>query len=243
MELYGLIGYPLGHSFSKKYFTQKFESSGMNDCRYELFSIESISLFGEIIRNNPSLKGLNVTIPYKKAVLAYLDDRSDIPKGLNACNCIKIIDGRTMGYNTDVIGFERSIMARLKPHHNSALILGNGGATEAVKFVFTKNNISYKVVGRKGNTDFTYDQLNETIIASHTVIVNTTPLGMYPDENTCPEIPYRYINSKHHLFDLVYNPEKTLFLKKGEELGATVQNGYEMLLLQAEESWKIWERD
>jgi len=190
----------------------------------------------------PRLKGLNITIPHKQAVLSFLDDSTNIPFGLNACNCIRIIDEKLVGYNTDVIGFERSLLSQLNKHHTRALILGNGGASEAVKFVLQQLNINYKIVSRKIHKDaeLTYADLNETIIKENRLIINTTPVGTFPVVDGCPEIPYQYLTPQHFLYDLVYNPEKTLFLKKGEEHGALIKNGYEMLVIQAEESWDIW---
>ncbi len=242
MQRYGLIGYPLSHSFSKNYFTKKFEEEGLADHFYELFPITSIEGLSDILQTYPDLKGLNVTIPYKQLVLPYLDNSDNIPRSLGACNCIKIIDGKLYGYNTDVIGFERSIIPHLKAHQNKALILGNGGATAAVKYVFDKNNIDCKIVSRQlhDGSDLTYEELTEAIIKEHSIIVNTTPLGMYPQVDNCPGIPYDAITPNHYLFDLTYNPEKTLFLKKGEERGAAIQNGSAMLVIQAEESWNIW---
>ncbi len=241
MRLFGLIGYPLSHSFSKKYFTEKFEQEGLADCRYELFPIKSIDDLPQLITTNPALEGLNITIPYKKQVLKFLD-HSFIPQGLAACNCIRVQDGKLTGYNTDAIGFEKSLLPLLQSHHTKALVLGNGGAAEAVLFVLRKLGIEFNIVSRKmhdGST-FTYNDLNDDVINKNTLIINTTPLGMYPNIDTCPDIPYRFISDKHLLYDLVYNPAKSIFLEKGEERGSAIKNGEEMLLLQAEESWKIW---
>jgi shikimate dehydrogenase len=242
MKEYGIIGYPLSHSFSKKYFTEKFITEGINDCSYAMFSIPDIATLKNIITDTPNLCGLNVTIPHKQSVFTFLDDTSKLYKGLQACNCIKIVNGKLIGYNTDVIGFEQSLLPQLKSHHTSALILGNGGAAEAVKFVLQKLNISYKIVSRKlhDGAHLTYADLNEQIIKAHTLIINTTPLGTFPNVNECAAILYQYLTAEHFLFDLVYNPAKTLFLKKGEEQGAVIKNGYDMLVIQAEESWRIW---
>jgi shikimate dehydrogenase len=239
---YGIIGYPLGHSFSKKYFTEKFAEEGITGCSYEIFPIPDIAAVKYIIASTSNLCGLNVTIPHKQSVLALLDDTSKLPTGLQACNCIKIIKGKLIGYNTDVIGFEQSLLPQLKNHHTHALILGNGGAAEAVKFVLHKLNIHYKVVSRKlhKGSDLTYADLNEQIIKEHTLIINTTPLGTFPSIDESPFLPYQHLEAQHFLFDLVYNPAKTLFLKKGEEQGAAIKNGYDMLVIQAEESWRIW---
>jgi shikimate dehydrogenase len=244
MDIYGLIGYPLGHSFSKEYFTGKFKREGL-PANYELFPLQAIDEMDILIKNHPGLKGLNVTIPFKQAVLKKLDDVSGIPPGVKACNCIKIVKGKTYGFNTDVTGFERSIEPHLKNHEHKALVLGDGGAAEAVKYVFEKHRIDHMIVSRKqgGGPSMRYEELDEDIISRHLIIVNTTPVGMYPSVDSCPDIPYDAIGDKHFLFDLIYNPAKTLFLQKGEERGARIQNGYGMLVIQAEESWRIWNGD
>lgn len=243
MKLYGLIGYPLAQSFSKKFFDDKFASEGLTDCRFQNFSIPSIEDFKpDVLDKNPSLQGLAVTIPYKQAVLKYLDSSSHIPANLIACNCIKIVEGKLIGYNTDYIGFEKSILPFLQPHHKRAFILGNGGATAAVAFVLRRLNIVFDIVSRKihGGSTLTYDDLTKELIQKSTLIINTTPLGMYPDVTSFPSIPYSGITAEHFLYDLVYNPGKTIFLQKGEERGAFIKNGADMLLLQAEENWRIW---
>jgi shikimate dehydrogenase len=239
--LYGLIGYPLSHSFSKKYFEDKFEKEALTNCRFENFSISSVDELKDIISCNPELKGLAVTIPYKQEVLKFLHF-SQIPEGLNACNCIKIEEGKLTGFNTDYIGFENSFSPLLKPHHTTALVLGNGGATEAVVFVLKRLGITYKIVSRKlrSGSDLTYDQVTDSMISETPIIINTTPSGMYPKVDDCPPIPYHAISSKHFLYDLIYNPDKTLFLQKGEGQGAAIKNGADMLALQADENWKIW---
>jgi shikimate dehydrogenase len=241
VKRFGLIGYPLGHSFSKKYFTEKFEKEGIADCVFDLFPIPSIEEFPSLLNSYPDLKGLSVTIPYKQSVMQYLHE-SKIPAGIHACNSIKIENGKLTGHNTDVIGFEKSFAELLKPHHKKALILGNGGATEAVAYVLRKLGIDYKIVSRKihGTSTLTYQHIDEETITEHTVIINSTPLGTYPAIDTFPDIPYRFITDKHYLFDLVYNPSKTAFLEKGEARGAAVKNGYDMLAIQAEASWRIW---
>lgn len=241
MKRYGLIGFPLGHSFSKKYFSEKFAQEGIEDCVFELFPIESIEEFPALLKRYPDLKGLSVTIPYKQSVYTYLD-KINIPAGINACNSIKIEDGICTGYNTDYIGFEEGFKGPLQARHKKALVLGNGGATEAVAYVLNKLNIGFKIVSRQlhGNSSLTYEDIDEQIIREYTVIINCTPLGTFPQTGTCPDIPYQYISTDHYLFDLVYNPPKTLFLQKGEERGAAIKNGYDMLAIQAEASWKIW---
>ena len=241
MRLFGLIGYPLSHSFSEKYFTEKFEEEQITECRYSLFPIKTIDELPILLRNNPELEGLNITIPYKKQVLPFLD-ASNIPDGLDACNCINITGGKLVGYNTDVTGFEKSLKPLLKSYHKKALVLGNGGATAAVAFVLRKLGIGFDIVSRKihdGST-FTYKEIDKKVIVENSVIINTTPVGLYPNTEACPDIPYEFIGESHLLYDLVYNPAKTLFLQKGEEKGAVIKNGEEMLALQAEESWRIW---
>jgi shikimate dehydrogenase len=241
MRLFGLIGYPLGHSFSKNYFSKKFENEGIEDCAYELFPVENIEKLPAILKANPQLQGLNVTIPYKREVLKYLNNNR-VPEGLEACNCIVIGKGELTGYNTDVTGFERSFLEKWNPWQNKALILGAGGAAAAVIFVFKKLGISYLVAGRtkKAGVDFIYEELTGELIADTPVIVNCTPLGMYPKSETCPPILFKAVSDKHYLFDLVYNPVKTLFLAEGEKRGATIENGLNMLIYQAEEGWRIW---
>lgn len=241
MRLFGLIGYPLSHSFSEKYFTEKFEQEEITECRYNLFAIKTIDELPILLRNNPELEGLNITIPYKKQVLPFLDD-SNIPHGLDACNCINITGGKVVGYNTDVTGFEKSLKPLLKSYHKKALVLGNGGATAAVAFVLRKLGISFDIVSRKihDNSTFTYKEIDKKVMEENTVIINTTPVGLFPNTEACPDIPYKFIGESHLLYDLVYNPAKTVFLQKGEENGATIKNGEEMLILQAEESWRIW---
>ena len=241
MRLFGLIGYPLSHSFSKKYFTEKFEQEGVNDSRYENFSIASVNELKKILEDNPDLEGLNVTIPYKEQVIRFLHESSDTIKQVGACNCIKIISGKLYGYNTDVTGFEKTLNEKLLPHHQKALVLGSGGASKAVRFVLKKKGIEFIVVSRSNNPHFiSYEELTNEIIQDHTLIINTTPLGMQPHPDLYPSIPYFALTTQHYLFDLIYNPAKTLFLQQGEEKGAAIQNGAEMLVIQAEESWKIW---
>lgn len=244
MRKFGLIGYPLSHSFSKKYFTDKFLREDIKGCMYETYAIDTIDKLTTLL-NDRELEGLNVTIPYKKQVIPFLTDASDAVKKIQACNCIKISTGKLTGYNTDVAGFEISLQKYLQPHHNRALVFGTGGAAAAVKFVLQKLNIEYLIVSRnkeiKANA-ISYDDVNEALLSSHLLLINTTPLGMSPSYDTCPAIPYHFITREHYLYDLVYNPEKTLFLQKGESRGAIIQNGYEMLIIQAEESWKIWNK-
>lgn len=243
MKVFGLIGYPLGHSFSKQYFTEKFEKEGLTDCFFESFPIPTIAEFPDLLAANPQLKGLGVTIPYKEQVLQFVDELTDEVKEIGATNSIKITGGKLVAYNTDIIGFKESFCKLLKPNHTKALILGSGGASKAVQYVLNKLGIDFLVVTRKSLSDefsIHYDDIDQKIITAYTIIINCTPVGMSPNEKEAPPIPYHLLSAQHYLYDLVYKPAKTLFLKKGEEKGAITQNGYEMLLLQAEASWKIW---
>ena len=241
MRVFGLIGYPLSHSFSKTYFAEKFKKEQIRDCRYENFELKRIDDLPKLIRENFELSGLNVTIPYKESVLQFLDATNELVTQIGACNCIKIVSGKLIGFNTDVAGFERSLFNKLQVHPTNALILGTGGAAKAVEFVLRKNGIQFKRVSRQAAADsLSYDQLTVDIMKENLLIINTSPVGMYPEINAFPRLPYEGITPRHYLFDLIYNPEKTLFLRKGEERGATIQNGYSMLVEQAEESWKIW---
>jgi len=241
MRLFGLIGYPLTHSFSKEYFGEKFQREAIKNCQYENFQLANINELPEIIKCHPDLEGLNVTIPYKEAVLGFLDEKNDLVRKIGACNCIKIIGGKLAGFNTDVIGFEKSLRSQLRSDHKNALILGTGGAAKAVEFVLKKNQIHYTYVSRGHlKNGLTYEQLTPEVIDKNKLIINTTPVGMHPKINEILLLPFEEITPKHFLFDLIYNPPKTLFLREGEERGAAIQNGYEMLVSQAEESWKIW---
>ena len=249
MRQFGLIGYPLSHSFSQKFFTEKFLQENIVNANYDNFPIPSIESFAALWKENPNLEGLNVTIPYKKEVIPFLQHSSAVVQEIHACNCIRKFNNELYGYNTDVIGFEKSLLPFLKAHHTHAIILGTGGASAAVQWVLQKLNIQYQVVSRRGNTleensemkaSLSYDQLSASVIESHTLIINTSPLGMYPNTNEAPPIAYEGITAQHHLYDLVYNPTETLFMKNGLAKGATVQNGLAMLHIQAEESWAIW---
>jgi len=235
---YGLIGYPLSHSFSPAYFNAKFAKHGI-DARYDTYAIESVSLLSELLQEHPHLKGLNVTIPYKEQVLPLLTDIDVAAREIGAVNCISIQDGKLKGYNTDHMGFAESLQPLLQPQHTHALILGAGGAAKAVMYALRQLGIEYKIVSRTGG-DMQYADLDEEVMNKYKLIINTTPLGMHPAIDAAPEIPYQFIDSNHLLYDLVYNPEETLFLQKGKQQGATIKNGYEMLILQAEASWQIW---
>ncbi|MBC7654009.1 MAG: shikimate dehydrogenase [Oligoflexus sp.] len=260
MKKYGLIGYPLTHSFSEKYFTEKFEREKIEDTSYSLITMENINDFPKLVKNNPDLKGVNVTIPHKINVIPFMDELSKEAKGVGAVNCIKILvehsvtdlmmgelstlkSKKLIGYNTDAYGFETSITPFIKPHHKNALILGNGGAAKAIQYVLKKLNIPFKLVSRNAKKGMlSYDQLSKKTLTEYQIILNTTPLGTYPNVGECPNIPYQHLTDKHLLYDLVYNPAETLFLQKGKEQGATIKNGADMLVLQAEKSWEIWNK-
>lgn len=234
----GLIGYPLGHSFSPSYFEEKFKKLNITNSEYLAYPIEDIKDIEKVF--DKGVTGLNVTIPYKEKVIPFLDELSDEAYEINAVNTIKVKDGKRIGYNTDVYGFEMSLKSLLGSETmENGLILGSGGASKAVKFVLDKLGINYTVVSR--NTKYqTYADLDGDILESHKLIINTTPLGMFPNVNECPDLPYYALTEKHFLFDLIYNPEKTLFLNKGYKKKCSTKNGYEMLILQAEKSWDIW---
>lgn len=243
MDLYGLIGHPLGHSFSKDFFNQKFQSENI-DAQYLNFDIPTIELLNEILTRQ-QIKGLNVTIPYKEKVIPFLDELSEEAKSIGAVNVIKVYQQenkiRLKGFNTDVIGFTESLQPLLNPTHKKALILGTGGASKAVQFGLQQLNIETLFVSRRScDNTLTYSQLTPKVMKEHTVVINCTPVGMHPHTDECPEIPYEFIGESHILYDLVYNPEETLFLKKGKAVGATTKNGLEMLLLQAKAAWNIW---
>lgn len=243
-RLFGLIGYPLSHSFSKKYFAAKFEKEGIEDAYYELFPLASIHELPDLIARLPNLTGLNVTIPYKEAVMPFLDALDAGAEAVGAVNCIHFEKGRSKGYNTDVYGFEVSLRNTLEKRTagtGPALVLGTGGAAKAVCYVLTKLEISCQLVSRTPESGHcTYEDLSPSVIEQHPLIVNTTPVGMSPQVDSCPPILYEAINARHILFDLVYNPFETMFLQKGKEKGAVIQNGLEMLHLQAERAWQIW---
>tara|TARA_B100000902_G_scaffold182618_1_gene175367 strand:- start:106 stop:822 length:717 start_codon:yes stop_codon:yes gene_type:complete len=236
MRNFGLIGKNLSHSFSKKYFERKFIKEKIINSKYENFEINNIYLLKDLIKKN-NISGLNVTIPYKESVIKVLDKINVEAKIVGAVNTIEIKDNILIGHNTDIIGFEESIKPLLR-EKNKAIILGNGGSAKAVKYVLEKLNIKYKNVSR--NSIFDYPNITENIIKYYDLIINTTPLGMYPHQNRYPNIPFQYLTSKHTLFDLIYNPEETLFLKYGKEKKCKIQNGLKMLKTQADSSWKIW---
>ena len=247
MKKYGLLGYPLGHSFSRNYFNQKFEAERI-DAEYLNFEIPEIKEIKNVIKENPELNGLNVTIPYKEQVIPYLDDLDEDARLIGAVNVIKFSKGlfgkvKLKGYNSDIIGFKQSIEPLLKEHHRKALILGTGGASKAVFQGLKQLGVASTFVSRKAKEYcITYEEITPKVMEQYTVIVNTTPLGMYPNVNACPDIPYDLLTSDHLLYDLLYNPDETLFMQKGKEKGAVVKNGLEMLLLQAFAAWEIWQK-
>ncbi len=265
MKTFGLIGYPLSHSFSPNYFARKFKVEKISGAEYTVFPLKKIEDFNVFIEQNPSLTGLNVTIPYKETIIPYLNKLDSVSKKIGAVNCIKILKTNPQnnsetpflsGYNTDVWGFEKSLLKYLKQDHKKALILGTGGSSKAVCFVLEKLNIDFFFVSRKTSSSkynesqnfptlksdyiIGYDDLNENIISESALIINCTPLGMFPKVEKAPPLPYHFLSSSHLLFDLIYNPQETLFLKKGREQSATTVNGMEMLKLQADKSWEIW---
>lgn len=243
-NMYGLVGYPLSHSFSKKYFQDKFLQEGLDDHYYELFELQGIEEILGIIKNNPNLAGLNVTIPYKESIIPFLDHLDDSAKRVGAVNVIKIQNNSLTGYNSDFFGFESSLLnwLPLKTRDLKAVILGTGGAAKAVEAVFRANKISYKLISRtKTSNTLTYDELNtSSLIADSQLIINTTPLGMAPKIDDCPDISYDQLSDEHFVFDLIYNPAESKFLRKARIQEAMVKNGLEMLQLQAEKSWEIW---
>lgn len=245
-QIYGLIGYPLGHSFSQDFFNQKFETEGIS-ARYVNFEIPAIEDFISVVARNPVLAGLNVTIPYKEKVIPYLDELDPEAAAIGAVNVIKVMRNdhgdiaSLKGYNSDIIGFTDSIRAFLKPYHKKALVLGTGGAAKAVRQAFINLGIEPVYVSRTaGSGRLTYAQLTPEIMAEHKVVVNTTPLGMYPHIDECPAIPYECLTPEHLCYDLLYNPDVTLFMRKSAEHGAVTKNGLEMLLMQAFAAWNIW---
>ncbi|MBR4391105.1 MAG: shikimate dehydrogenase [Bacteroidales bacterium] len=247
MRRFGLIGHPLGHSFSQAYFNEKFTNEHL-DCIYQNFDLESIGLLGKLVSENPDLKGLNITIPYKEAVLPFLDELDETANEVKAVNTVKVLNnGKLKGFNTDVIGFEETL-ASLPFSKNissfverKAIILGTGGASKAVQYVLHKHSIEFQTVSRNSRRgDLTYKMLTPEIVKDRLLIVNTTPLGTHPNMDEAPYLPYETITPNHTLIDLIYNPEETLFLRRGKQQGALTINGLTMLYAQAEASWKIW---
>ncbi|WBL24575.1 shikimate dehydrogenase family protein [Zunongwangia sp. HGR-M22] len=241
MRKFGLLGKNIDYSFSKKYFNDKFENEKI-DAEYVNFDIPKIEDFSLIITKNPRLSGMNVTIPYKMEVVKYLDELSEDAKEIKAVNVIMFEEAsKLVGHNTDFIGFRDALSPHLRPQHTHALILGTGGASKAVAYALKTLGISYKFVSRTPDEDqFSYNTLTEAIIQKYSLIINTTPLGTFPNTDKYPEIPYHYIGKNHLVFDLIYNPAETSFMKKSKEHGAEAINGKKMLELQAEAAWSIW---
>lgn len=242
-KLFGLLGRNISYSFSRGYFTDKFDKLELEDHKYQNFDIASIDKFPEVIGSKSNIKGMNVTIPYKQEVMPFLNELDETAKEIGAVNVIHIqSDSSLKGYNTDAYGFENSIKPLLKTHHKKALILGTGGASKAIAYVLKKNRIDFKFVSRNPSSvdQISYANIDESIMFDYQIIINCTPLGTSPKTELCPNIPYQFITDKHLLYDLIYNPEVTTFLSKGKEKGAIIKNGLEMLELQAEESWRIW---
>ena len=243
---YGLIGYPLGHSFSKDYFNKKFSSENI-DAEYINFEIKNVDELKFVLRENPDLFGLNVTLPHKMNVMPLLDSITDNARNIGAVNVIKFIRGKSgklllEGHNSDITGFKQSIEPMLNDAHHKALILGTGGASKAIYHGLKQLGLDCLFVSRTQENEYciTYDEISPEILNNHTVIVNTTPLGMFPNTNNCPDIPYENLTTRHILYDLIYNPDESLFMRKGKLYGAEIKNGLEMLLLQAFISWEIW---
>ncbi len=248
MKLYGLIGYPLTHSFSEKYFKAKFRKENISDVDFKTFAIKDLKDFSSIIKSNPDLKGLSVTIPHKENIIPFLDELDETAKNIGAVNCVKIDtrnknqEPRLIGFNTDAYGFQQSIKPFLETQHERALILGTGGAAKAVAYVLKNIGIDVYFVSRKNNQKecFSYSDLNQNILSKIKLIINATPLGMYPNTTEFPEIPYECITSEHLCYDLIYNPEESLFLQKAKNNGAVTINGLSMLHHQADKAWEIW---
>ena len=243
MNKLGLLGKDISYSFSRTYFKEKFENENINNTSYENFDIENIDLFPSIIKNTKGLKGLNVTIPYKEQVIPFLDKVNKKAKAIGAVNTIKITKkGKFVGYNTDCYGFKKTLKPFIKSYHKKALILGTGGASKAIAYTLDEMGITYQYVSRKlsDGIGFSYETLTEDDIIENQIIINSTPLGTFPNIEDCPNIPYHAIHQKHILFDLIYNPEETKFLKLGNKNQATTINGLRMLEFQAEKAWSIW---
>ncbi len=240
MKQYGLIGYPLTHSFSQKYFEEKFKRENIEGCQYSLLPLENIEALPKLLKSNPQLEGLNVTIPYKESVIPFLNDVDTVAGKIGAVNCIKIVSGKLTGYNTDCYGFKTSLQKFLTAKPEQAFVLGTGGSAKAVCYVLNEMNIPFIKVSRaKKEGCITYPEIGKHLSKSN-LFINTTPMGMFPEINSAPDIPYSKLSSSDFLFDLIYNPAETLFLQIGKQQSCQIKNGLEMLQLQAEKSWQIW---
>ena len=242
MQEFGIIGKTLAHSFSKKYFEEKFKQENISDCIFNEYSLNNIEEITELIKNKPNLKGFSVTIPYKEAIISYLDDMDDIVKEIGACNSVKVDNGKLIGYNTDVTGFLESFMSMYEVQYFNAIILGNGGASKAVKYALEQLSIDSLIVARnpKNNDEISWNNLTPEHFKEANIVINTTPLGTFPNINEYPDIPYSEFSEHFLAFDLIYNPEETIFLKNAREQRSKTINGYYMLEIQAEKSWEIW---
>lgn len=244
MRIFGLIGRNINYSFSVAYFSNKFQKENITDALYKNFDIPDITYFLQILKKHKDLKGLNVTIPYKQEIIPYLDKLSRKAEEVGAVNTIKITkNGKLKGYNTDVYGFEKSLKPLLKPSHKKALVLGTGGASKAVIYALQQFGLEYKIVSRNPQINqLSYTEVTQEIMQEYTLIINCTPLGTSPNIEQCPELNYKYFTEKHLAYDLIYNPAETTFLKKAKQQGATIKNGHQMLVFQAEKSWEIWNK-
>jgi len=242
MKKYGLIGKTLKHSFSKKYFDNKFKEENINDCSYELYELAEIEDVKQLLSDNPEIEGLNVTLPYKESIIPFLDELDESVKDTDACNCIKIKDGKLIGYNTDKEGFLEAFLSVMIMDYHKVIILGNGGASKAVAAALDELSLDYTIYARnpRGKYDLDWKEINEDIISDASVIINATPIGMWPNVDQCPDIPYNAISRVQLAFDLIYNPEQTEFLKRADAQGAETENGMYMLELQADKAWEIF---
>ena len=242
MRQFGLIGRNISYSFSKSYFADKFINENIVDAVYNVFDLKQIDEVEKVFATE-GLVGFNVTIPYKQEIIPFLDELSPEAKAIGAVNTVLIKNGKRIGHNTDCYGFHHSILPLLDSHHKKALVLGNGGAAKAVFYILDELNIAYKIVSRTTlENQFTYDDLDEEIISQHQIIINCSPVGTFPNIENAPLLPYQFISEKHLLYDLIYNPPVTKFLENGQNNGAKIKNGHEMLVLQAEKAWKIWNK-
>jgi len=241
---FGLVGKGIGYSFSRKYFTERFDNDDASNCSYRNFDLSDISLFPQLLSNHPELAGLNVTIPYKETIIPFLDKLSTTAAVIGAVNVIRFTKkGKLKGYNSDYYGFKKSLEPLLRPYHKNALILGTGGASKAVAFALKSLGISYTFVSREGSVNaIDYKSIDEAAFEHYQIVINCTPLGTSPNIGDFPPIPYEYFTAKHIAFDLIYNPEETEFLRLAKKKGAVIKNGMDMLIFQAEKAWQIWNR-